>query len=174
MTAVGDGGHADLDLGRLDDGATVDVEAREVHRSWGAVLGAAVLAYVALSQIGHEPVDSWLGGWRLAVAVLAIFSISARVFDRRPTLIVDPYGFQDRRTGVGAVPWSRIERAERCGVREIRLVLNQPLERAPRNGVLGRRSSKTELLTNAWGLSIGYEELLELLQGILLDRVLHE
>jgi hypothetical protein len=30
------------------------------------------------------------------------------------------------------------------------------------------------LVTNAWGLRIGYEELVELLQGILLERVLEE
>jgi hypothetical protein len=152
----------------------VNVETHEIHRSWVAVLVAAGLAYVLLSQVDLEAVTSWLEGWRLAVTLVALSSACFWIFDRRPTVIVDQHGFCDRRTGVDPVPWSQIERAERCGVREIRLVLNQPLEQTPKNAVFGKLSSKTELVTNAWGLRIGYEELVELLQGILLERVLEE
>jgi hypothetical protein len=152
----------------------VNVETHEIHRSWVAVLVAAGLAYVLLSQVDLEAVTSWLEGWRLAVTLVALSSACFWIFDRRPTLIVDQHGFFDRRTAVDPVPWSQIERAERCGVREIRLVLSQPLEQTPKNAVFGKLSSKTELVTNAWGLRIGYEELVELLQGILLERVLEE
>lgn len=152
----------------------VTIEERRVHRSWVVAMVGAALAALLLSRIDLKDANVLLEGWSLAMTAIAAASIAFWIFDRRPTLIIDSVGFFDRRTGVETVPWTQIERAERCGVREIRLVLRAPLAAVPKNAAFPTEESRMELLTNAWGLRIGRDELLEMLQEALLERVLHE
>jgi len=151
-------------------------ETREVHRSWVAVLGGAGLLAFLFTRLEFSWTPGWLGGWELGLALIAVISGLFWFLSRQPTLVIDEHGFSDRRTQAGTIPWSQIERVERCGVKEVRLVLNEPLESSPANRrpFSSSEVDRREVLTNAWGLRIGYEELVELLQETLRERLLVE
>lgn len=126
------------------------------------VLGAAMVAVSAYCASLPGILPRGLGGFGILFFGAALVAIAGTLFRREPQVVLGPDGIDDRRLGIGAIPWSDVRSLSVRSMRRSRFLcvdLHEPDRHLARLSRWKRGLARANRALGHGDLAIGFQTL---------------